>query len=1250
MLGGAPLAFGAGAGHRPLSGGMAGVSSFGFGGTLSHAVLAPTPLDTAAGSHRFSEPACRVLMVPGQGQGARGALASVMCALPFARAFLSAAEAHISALLRITGEPGRVALAGHLVCGEGADAAACVPDAPLAVAEQLALCAAQVVAVEAMREMGVEWDCALGHSLGEVAAAVAAGALPWRDALSLALARARAIEACVPSGEGGLVAVAADAVSARTLARETGATISCFNGPCAHVLSGPRGVVRAVENAARSRGIRARTLAVTHAFHHPCLRPAQLILKRELARLFAGEVKCGALRWAPLRAALASTATGRMHKRGERLGVDHFAAQVPSPVLFADAARALDAWRGVSPVHVVDLGLGAGMTFLAQRVLGDSARTTPRAAANHCVGPTASNAGSVHWYPLFPRDATLLEQEVALRLLARSRLGRGADAAAGTGPVGEPWLTSDHCSAVLACLGLADVAQAEVAEQALDAAAASFLRSLAPPRPGTVSGLHRAAGKYSVAPAVTQAARTPQACGASAALLRASRRAHPSVRPTAALLASVLQSADALQRGEVTGREVLFPGGSDALVRPVYASSPRARILNAVVAAVVARESAHWGGEGRIAELGAGTGATSQCVHHALLRSSARSTPCHVVYTLTDLGGRFVAELARSAAQPPVKRVRDAIALLLDRVDVAASYSSSPPLNSCGSSREGVAKVTLRSARVDMNTPRAVRGLASDGPLHVVVAANALHAARKVDSTLRAIAAALAPGGLLVVREVMAPEPAIEERGALLDATFGLLDEWWRTDGRSVLLTPSEWHSILTASGFGDVAMLPYHPTTSARPWFARECVIVARRTAASGPARPSGPARGQGPRPKPPTGTRGGSTPRSDSVTPVAGAGREASPQATPYRAEAEDAVAKALADAVGCSSAPADRNMAQLGVDSLVSLSAASSLTRILGVDAATALERSLPRQDWFAATRTPASLVARVAEAMSMGSKQARDPPAPLRCPTTAAATLLVVPHAGGVSRAFRHWERALWPQVSVRVAASPAELLLRGGEGGAQEATGGAAASASLDAELASAFREAAEGGALILYGHCLGGVRLLAALHRLGSQWASVLRRATLILSCCPAPWRLEEFRGGRLHSTATDHWRCNKNQRVTAMWAIQSDLAAARAILPHDERACREVTAAAMRHCGHIAVVCAVDDNVVDTTHGEDLIAAGGSHVTVRDAPGQGHNWPLEAGRAAVLQLLDGIAGIQVAASDSTGRIGQTHGVEEETQ
>jgi [acyl-carrier-protein] S-malonyltransferase len=128
---------------------------------------------------------------------------------------------------------------------------------------------------------------AAGHSLGEYAALVAAGALRFDDAVLLVRERAAAMADAGDANPGAMVAMlGGDDHAVRALAQRLGLTVANDNAPGQLVLSGATEAIAVAEAAARDEtGARARVLPVSAAFHSPLMEPAAARLADALARV-----------------------------------------------------------------------------------------------------------------------------------------------------------------------------------------------------------------------------------------------------------------------------------------------------------------------------------------------------------------------------------------------------------------------------------------------------------------------------------------------------------------------------------------------------------------------------------------------------------------------------------------------------------------------------------------------------------------------------------------------------------------------------------------------------------------------------------------------------------------------------------------------------------------------------------------------------------------------------------------------------
>lgn len=155
---------------------------------------------------------------------------------------------------------------------------------------QPVMLAAGVAMWRAWREAGGPQPTVMaGHSLGEYAALVAAGAFAFADALPLVRFRAEAMQRAVPVGTGGMAAVLGlddDAVRAACAEAAHGDVVEAvnFNAPSQVVIAGHKAAVERACEAAKARGAkRAVVLPVSAPFHSSLMRPAGVELAGRLA-------------------------------------------------------------------------------------------------------------------------------------------------------------------------------------------------------------------------------------------------------------------------------------------------------------------------------------------------------------------------------------------------------------------------------------------------------------------------------------------------------------------------------------------------------------------------------------------------------------------------------------------------------------------------------------------------------------------------------------------------------------------------------------------------------------------------------------------------------------------------------------------------------------------------------------------------------------------------------------------------------
>jgi [acyl-carrier-protein] S-malonyltransferase len=199
-----------------------------------------------------------------------------------------------------------------------------------------------------------------GHSLGEYAALVAAGALELRDAVPLVRFRAEAMQDAVGPGIGAMAAImGADDAAVVEACREAaqGEVVEPvnFNAPGQLVIAGNKSAVERAIAAAKARGAkRSVMLPVSAPFHSSLMKPAAELLRQRLA-----EVK-----FMPAEITVLHNADVSSHSTPDAIR-DALARQAASPVRWTETIRE---FLALGVTHVVECGPGKVLTGLTRRI------------------------------------------------------------------------------------------------------------------------------------------------------------------------------------------------------------------------------------------------------------------------------------------------------------------------------------------------------------------------------------------------------------------------------------------------------------------------------------------------------------------------------------------------------------------------------------------------------------------------------------------------------------------------------------------------------------------------------------------------------------------------------------------------------------------------------------------------------------------------------------------------------------------
>jgi acyl transferase domain-containing protein/SAM-dependent methyltransferase len=652
---------------------------------------------------------------------------------------------------------------------------------------QTALFALEYALVQLWRSWGVLPSVVMGHSLGEYAAACAAGVFSVEDGLKLIVERARLIESLQEHGEMAAVLADSDQVAPAIAPFAGKVSIAALNGPRNTVISGAGPAIREIIENFAARGVVCRPLNVAQAFHSPLLDPMLDRFEQAAGRIHFKTPKIGMI----------SNLTGRFIDGDEILHPLYWRRHLREPVRFSDSIATLRQ-RGCR--IFVEIGPHPVLSTMAQlidggeescwlpslnRQTGDWTQMIGTLAALYVRGVAVDWDGfyrdrphrrcALPTYP-FQRERYWLDfpgttkgdssQNPALAWRSVVEAGRRQSE---QGPLGlqpesyiERWTCLERLTNAVTAQTLLKLG---VYRQANESYSADEILDRCSVQPTYRHLLHRWLARLVDSGALRWEGANfinprPFDLLPVRPQLESAREAfsdHPRfveyIERCGNMLVEVLT-------GRQSALETLFPEGSPYFAEWLYGEFPVSRYISGIAASAVSALVSAQAGDAplRILEIGAGTGGTTGEVLRSLPPRSAE-------YWFTDVSEFFL------------NRAKERFTEF-----------------SC-----------LRYRMLDIEQPPHGQGFVPNS-FHAVVATNALHATRNLDTTIDHVLHLLTSGGLLVLCEVT-------RELAWYDITTGLIEGWqrfedrWRTD--SPILSPERWLEVLESKGFEEVEVLP---------------------------------------------------------------------------------------------------------------------------------------------------------------------------------------------------------------------------------------------------------------------------------------------------------------------------------------------------------------------------------------------------------------------------------------------------------
>ncbi len=272
---------------------LAGVSSFGFGGTNHHVVLSEAPKNKARLEIRFSEipdgpdiKETRPTVSAGH-SSIRPLVAGVFPGQGSQYVNMISAFRGEPSVSRILGEAERVfrKVNGDSLLEAIFQETRSLPPERLEQAEatlqttlfaQPAIFATSAALLELLREKGLQFDMYFGHSLGEYSALYAAGAFSLEDALEAVCIRGKYMNALGGTDLGAMAVIGLGASEVGKVLDDFPGYLICsnLNSPSQTVISGDTPTVEAAIKHFTALGILAKRLRVSAGFHSKLVEKA----------------------------------------------------------------------------------------------------------------------------------------------------------------------------------------------------------------------------------------------------------------------------------------------------------------------------------------------------------------------------------------------------------------------------------------------------------------------------------------------------------------------------------------------------------------------------------------------------------------------------------------------------------------------------------------------------------------------------------------------------------------------------------------------------------------------------------------------------------------------------------------------------------------------------------------------------------------------------------------------------------------
>ncbi|KAI3396863.1 hypothetical protein diail_11566, partial [Diaporthe ilicicola] len=210
------------------------------------------------------------------------------------------------------------------------------------IRQAIVVAALQIALVDLLKSWNIHPSGVASHSMGEIAAAYAVGALTLQQAIGITLIRSDIFirHNLHKSGGGGMLAAGIGREQAASyMSRLHGAgyiTVACINSPASVTFSGDITAIEKMEGLLKDDGVFARRLNVSIPFHSQLMLPIVPEYTRRVSAMLP--VTC---HWDKSGPTFASPVTGGIIGPHQGLDSDHWVRNLIQPTLFSSALEAM---------------------------------------------------------------------------------------------------------------------------------------------------------------------------------------------------------------------------------------------------------------------------------------------------------------------------------------------------------------------------------------------------------------------------------------------------------------------------------------------------------------------------------------------------------------------------------------------------------------------------------------------------------------------------------------------------------------------------------------------------------------------------------------------------------------------------------------------------------------------------------------------------------------------------------------------